>query len=196
MSNIKIRNMELPQGCFFCPLMVKADGDFYKCPLAGFKYPTGYYYEHADKERNPLCPLEALPDGEETDAYLIERFGMTVEAISRVMKNHRRIVNSEAHEVIEHLDYYMNPTDYVDEDMLPEDWDDNGEADGYPALYTYARDLFGEDGPKVFKDLISWGTTHGGMGSACEAVDLIRIDAEDEAAHDEEGQPPHDCPWG
>ena len=62
MSNIMIRNMEMPEGCFYCPIMHKADDDFYTCPLGRFKYPTGYYYEHADKERNPLCPLETLPD--------------------------------------------------------------------------------------------------------------------------------------
>lgn len=111
---------------------------------------------------------------EDVNAYLIERFGMTAEAIARVMKNHRRIVNSEAREVIEHLDYYMNPTNYVDAEQLPEGWDDNGEADGYPELYTYAADLFGEDGARVFKALISWGTAHGGMGSALEALRLIK----------------------
>lgn len=64
MSDIRIRNMTMPEGCFFCPLMVKKDADFYKCVLAGFKYPVGYYYEHATKERNPLCPLEPLPGSE------------------------------------------------------------------------------------------------------------------------------------
>lgn len=117
-------------------------------------------------------------DKTDRDAYLVERFGMTAEAIVRVMKNHRRIVNSEAREVIEHLDYYMNPTDYVDAEMLPEGWDENGEADGYPELYTYAADLFGEEGPTIFKKLISQGTTHGGMGSACEALELIETAVE------------------
>ena len=113
-------------------------------------------------------------DKTDIDVYLVKHFGMTAEAIVRVMKNHRRIVNSEAHEVIEHLDFYMNPTDYVDEDALPENWNESGDGDGYPELYTYAEDLFGDDGPAVFKRLISQGTTHGGMGSALEALRLIK----------------------
>lgn len=127
----------------------------------------------------------------EADAYLIEHFGMTAEAIRRVMKNHKREVNKEAREVIENLDFYKNPLDYVDADQLPEGWDEKyDEADGYPELYNYAKDLFGNDGAKVFKDLISWGTPYGGMGSACEALQLIRNEEPDEEGH------PTDCPWG
>ena len=112
---------------------------------------------------------------EDVNAYLIQRFGMTADAIMRVMRTHKRIVNSEVHETVRHADFYINPTDYCDPTDLPlRDWEEkDDDDDGYPNLYLYADDLFGEDGTKVFKDLISRGTLHGGMGSALEAMALI-----------------------
>jgi hypothetical protein len=60
------------------------------------------------------------------------------------------------------------------------DWEEkDDDDDGYPNLYLYADGLFGEDGTKVFKDLISRGTLHGGMGSALEAMELIDAERTD-----------------
>lgn len=120
-----------------------------------------------------------------TDDYLIKRFGMTAEAMRRVMKNHKSIVNAEVHKTIWNADYYMNPTDYIDADDLPDGWDEKDEDDdGYSNLYNYAEDLFGEDGTKVFKSLISWGTKYGGMGSAVEA--LVMLDGKEKENGEEE----------
>lgn len=107
------------------------------------------------------------------DVYLVERFGMTREAIARVLHNHTCIVTDECREIIKHADYYINPTDYCDGEYLTnlfpfwENKDDDD--DGYPLLHEYGK----ESQATVFKGLISRGTRYGGMGSACEAVNMV-----------------------
>ena len=94
-----------------------------------------------------------------------------------LMERVAQIINGEVQEVIEHADYYMNPTDYCDEEYLKEEFGEDAlekdeDADGYPNLYDYRK---GHSAVMLFKDLISCRTYFGGHTSAIEACKLMDI---------------------
>lgn len=97
-------------------------------------------------------------------------FGISPEKAKSLMERVAEIVNREVHEVITHADFYINPEDYdIDcEDLVKEDSD----ADGYTCLYDYLDQNSPE---KRFMDLISYDTTHGGMGSAVAACKFLGV---------------------
>lgn len=104
-----------------------------------------------------------------------EKFGMTPEKCREIMETVARIINWEAAEIIEHADYYMDPTSYVDEDDLKEEYgpdalEKDDDADGYPNLYDFRK---GNSPEKLFMDLISLHTHYGGHTTAIEACKLM-----------------------
>lgn len=112
-----------------------------------------------------------------TEEEFASRYGMSSQRCREIMEGVRQLVNRQVKEVIEHADFYIDPTSYCDEDDLKE-W--NGEDclekdeddDGYPNLYEFGRQNSAES---VFMDLISVHTRYGGHGSACEACSLMGI---------------------
>ena len=113
-----------------------------------------------------------------TEEEFIKDFGITPNKAKELIERLREIVNQEVHEVIEHADYYMNPTQYCDEDWLKERYGDDvlekdEDSDGYPNLYD-----FGEQNSAVmtFMHFISWHTSHGGHTSAIRACDLMDLE--------------------
>ena len=63
--SVLIKGMTLPQNCFYCEIMHKTeDGEWMKCPLAGFKYRMHDMYTYVSELTQPHseCPLVALPD--------------------------------------------------------------------------------------------------------------------------------------
>lgn len=63
--SVLIKGMTLPQNCFYCEIMHKTeDGEWMKCPLAGFKYRMHdmYIYVSGLTQPHPDCPLVALPE--------------------------------------------------------------------------------------------------------------------------------------
>ena len=63
--SVLIKGMTLPQNCFYCEIMHKTeDGEWMKCPLAGFKYRMHdmYIYVSGLTQPHPDCPLVSLPE--------------------------------------------------------------------------------------------------------------------------------------
>ena len=90
--SVLIKGMTLPQNCFYCEIMHKTeDGEWMKCPLAGFKYRMHdmYIYVSGLTQQHPDCPLVALPekhgrliDADEITAFKeLERNGTNVESL-------------------------------------------------------------------------------------------------------------------
>ena len=75
--SVLIKGMTLPQNCFYCEIMHKTeDGEWMKCPLAGFKYRMHDMYTYVSEltQPHPDCPLVALPEkhGRLIDADALE----------------------------------------------------------------------------------------------------------------------------
>lgn len=107
----------------------------------------------------------------------IEKFGITPEKCKEIMVRFTEIVNAEAEEIIEHADYYIDPTSYCDEEYLKEEYGEDAldkydDSDGYPNLYDYKKMNSPES---LFKELISYHTSYGGMGTAMAACSLIGL---------------------
>lgn len=118
------------------------------------------YNVPADKvEEAKKTIINAIKGG----AHIANFYGMTVEAERRVMRNALKLIR----EVVD--DYVFGC------DSGSEDWRDfftgySDELDEMVAKAEYPSD-FAYRLPSdewLFKNLISWGTTRGGMGSACE----------------------------
>jgi len=115
-----------------------------------------------------------------TEEEFVKDFGITPKKAKELIIRLREIVNQEVHEVIEHADYYMNPTQYSDEDWLKERYGDDvlekdEDSDGYPNLYDFGKQ---NSAVKTFMDFISYHTSYGGHTSAIRACDLMDLEWE------------------
>lgn len=103
--------------------------------------------------------LDAIKGG----AHIANFYGMTVDAERRVMKNALRLIR-------EIVDDYVFGCDSGSEDWREyfkgwtEELDEAVDKAEYPSDFCYHL----PSDEWLFKELISWGTTRGGMGSACE----------------------------
>ena len=103
--------------------------------------------------------LDAVKNG----AHIANFYGMTVEAERRVMKNAIRLIATVVDDYVfgcdsgneDWRDYFTGYSDELDEKV---------EKAVYPSDFCYGL----PSDEWLFKELISWGTTRGGMGSACE----------------------------
>lgn len=112
-----------------------------------------------------------------TKEEFIQYFDITPDKAKELMELLADIVNSEVQEVIAHADYYINPTDYCDEEFLKQEYgldvlDKDEDATGYSGLYDFRKHTSAE---KCFMDFISYHTKHGGHTSAIRACELMGI---------------------
>ena len=122
--------------------------------------PYQYNMPAADVDEAKEVIITAIKQG----AHVANFFGMTVEAERRVMKNALRLFAEIVDDYVfgcdsgcsEWRDYYSGWSEELDERV---------DAAEYPS--EIALDSLPSD-EWLFKSLISWGTTRGGMGSACE----------------------------
>jgi len=110
-----------------------------------------------------------------TESEFVEKFGLSPKLAGEIMDAVDAIVTSEAQTIIEHCDFYMNPTDYCDEEQLIDEYGEDAfekddDADGYPNLYDYRKS---HSATEVFKRLFSYRTKYAGHTTAIEAINLI-----------------------
>ncbi|MBQ9871821.1 MAG: hypothetical protein IJM27_07805 [Eubacterium sp.] len=123
------------------------------------------YNVPADKvEEAKNTIIDAVKDG----AHIANFFGMTVEAERRVMKNALRMIREVVDDYVfgcdsgsdDWRDFFTGYSDELDEEVRKAD---------VPSDFCYHI----PSDEWLFKTLISWGTTRGGMGSACEECKKI-----------------------
>ena len=119
-----------------------------------------------DQEKQPGALPKELEGLTDDDLYLIGRFGMTREAVVRVLNNVVRLVDSEVEQFAEAVD-----PDHEELDDLVDGgfWDENGGMRWNS--YGSSKVAFA-----IFKDVISWNTRYGGASSATEACKMSGID--------------------
>lgn len=110
-----------------------------------------------------------------------EKFGMSPERCKQIMIDVMHLINWEAEEIIRHLDYYENPTNYCEPESLAEKYgphalEKDDDDDGYPNLYDYSKD---HSAVELFQQIISIHTRYGGHTSAMEACNLMGLDWEE-----------------
>lgn len=126
--------------------------------------PYKYNVPAAEIEEAKRTILNAVKGG----AHIANYFGMTVEAERRVMKNAIRLIR-------EIVDDYVFGCDSGSEDWRDyftgwsEELDAKVEESDYPSDFCYSL----PSDEWLFKNLISWGTGRGGMGSAIEECEKI-----------------------
>lgn len=120
-------------------------------------------------------PADKVEEAEKTiidvikgGAHIANFYGMTVDAERRVMKNALRLIRIV-------VDDYVFGCDSGSEDWREyfkgwsEELDETVDKAEYPADFCYHL----PSDEWLFKELISWGTTRGGMGSACKECSKI-----------------------
>lgn len=119
-----------------------------------------------DQEKQQETLPKELESLTADDIYLIGRFGMTREAVVRVLNNVVRLVDSEVEQFAEAVD-----PDHEELDDLVDGgfWDENGDMRWNS--YGSSKVAFA-----IFKDVISWNTRYGGASSATEACKMSGID--------------------
>lgn len=119
---------------------------------------------------------ETIIDAIRGGAHVANFYGMTVDAERRVMKNALRLIREVVDDYVfgcdsgseDWRDYFTGYSDELDRRVEAAEWPSN-------FCYQLPSDEW------LFKTLISWGTTRGGMGSAIEECRKIgKILKEDE----------------